>query len=192
METLSGPAEHEEVIKKSRFVCRAAPVETPEEAMAFVEAVRDPAASHNAWAYKIGDRYRFSDDGEPGGTAGRPILAAIEGQGLDRVVAVVTRYFGGVKLGAGGLARAYGGVAAECLRRAGRRPLVAYARLRVALPFEAIEALYRLLPAFGGEKLDEDYGERAAFVVRVPEDRADAFVRALKDATRGRARVEVA
>ena len=192
METLAAEATYEEVIRKSRFVCRAAPVESPEAAMAFLEAVRDPQASHNCWAYRVGDRYRFSDDGEPGGTAGRPILSAIEGQGLDGVMVVVTRYFGGIKLGAGGLARAYGGVAAECLRRAPRRPLIRYRRVRLWLPFEAIEAFYRLLPAYGGEKLEEAYGEGALFWVRLPEDRLEAFAEALKDATRGVARVEVA
>ncbi len=192
METLSGPAEYEAVIKKSRFVCRAGPADSPEEAMAFLEAVRDPQATHNCWAYRIGDAYRFSDDGEPGGTAGRPILAAIEAQGLDRVVVVVTRYFGGIKLGTGGLARAYGGVAAQCLRGAPRRPLVRFRRVRVRVPFAAIEAFYRLLPAHGGEKLAEAYGEEAVFTVRIPEDRFAAFARALADATRGAARVEVA
>lgn len=192
METLSGPAEYEAVIKKSRFVCRAAPASSPDEAMAFLAAVRDPQATHNCWAYRIGDAYRFSDDGEPGGTAGRPILAAIEGQGLDRVVVVVTRYFGGIKLGAGGLVRAYGGVAAECLRRAPRRPFVRYRRVRVRVPFSAIEAFYRLLPAYGGEKMTEAYGEEALFTVRIPEEGLHAFARALADATRGAARVEVA
>ena len=86
--------------------------------------IGDPQATHNCWAYRIGQQYRFSDDGEPGGTAGRPILQAIEGQGFDQVVVVVTRWYGGIKLGAGGLARAYGGCAAECLRLADRVPIV--------------------------------------------------------------------
>ena len=80
--------------------------------------IADPTATHNCWAYRIGSEYRFSDDGEPAGTAGRPILAAIDGQGCDQVVVVVTRWYGGIKLGAGGLVRAYGGCAAECLRAA--------------------------------------------------------------------------
>ena len=77
---------------------------------------RYPDATHHCWAYRIGPAYRFGDDGEPGGTAGAPILRAIEGQGVDRVMVVVVRFYGGVKLGTGGLARAYGGTAAECLR----------------------------------------------------------------------------
>ena len=112
--TLAGPCQHLEEIKKSRFLAQAAPVDTPEQALAFVRQVGDPAATHNCWAYRIGQDYRFNDDGEPGGTAGRPILQAIEGQGIDRAVVVVTRWYGGIKLGAGGLVRAYGGTAAEC------------------------------------------------------------------------------
>ncbi len=103
---LAGRCRHEQEIKKSRFLAQAAPVDTPEQALAFVQAMSDPAATHNCWAYRIGQAYRFNDDGEPGGTAGRPILQAIEGQGIDCAVVVVTRWYGGIKLGAGGLARA--------------------------------------------------------------------------------------
>jgi hypothetical protein len=87
--TLAGPTSHVLEVKHSRFLVHAAPVTTPEAALAFVAEVGDPAATHNCWAYRIGSEYRFNDDGEPAGTAGRPILAAIDGQGLDQVVAVV-------------------------------------------------------------------------------------------------------
>src|SRR6202012_2980677 len=121
LHTLVTIARHSEDIRKSRFLAQAAPVETPQQALAYVQAVSDAGATHNCWAYRIGQEYRFNDDGEPGGTAGRPILQAIEGQGIDRVVVVVTRWYGGIKLGAGGLARAYGGTAAEGMRLAERR-----------------------------------------------------------------------
>src|SRR3546814_8544560 len=117
---LSATCELLEVISKSRFLAKAAPVQSPEEAQAFVQAVSDPTATHSCWAWKIGNQYRFSDDGEPGGTAGRPMLTAIEGQDFDRVAVVVIRWFGGIKLGTGGLARAYGGTTATCLQ-AGER-----------------------------------------------------------------------
>ena len=104
--TLAGPATFELEAKRSRFLARAAPVESPEAALAFLHEVADPQATHNCWAYRIGADYRSSDDGEPGGSAGRPILAAIEGQGVDQVMVVVTRWYGGIKLGAGGLVRA--------------------------------------------------------------------------------------
>src|SRR5690606_40120786 len=123
----------------------AAPVASPEAALAFVAEVADPGATHNCWAYRIGGLYRSSDDGEPAGTAGRPILAAIDGQGLDEVVVVVTRWYGGIKLGAGGLVRAYGGCAAECLRTAPRRTLIEYVHLRLAYPFEHTGAVHAAL-----------------------------------------------
>jgi uncharacterized YigZ family protein len=139
--TLTDICQHVQDIKKSRFLAQAAPVNTPDEAVAFVRQAGDPAATHNCWAYRIGQDYRFNDDGEPGGTAGRPILQAIEGQAIDRAVVVVTRWYGGIKLGAGGLARAYGGNAAECLRLAPRRPIVAMARLALHCEFGELSLL---------------------------------------------------
>jgi uncharacterized YigZ family protein len=122
--TLTGLSTHQEEIRKSRFVAMADAASTPEAALRFVEAYGVPEATHNCWAYRIGQAYRFNDDGEPGGTAGRPILQAIEGQQCDRVVVLVVRWFGGIKLGAGGLVRAYGGAAAQCLRLASKTPIV--------------------------------------------------------------------
>ena len=113
---LAVPASLRQEIRKSIFVANAANVGSPDAALAFVAAVTDRTATHNCWAYRIGQQYRFNDDGEPGGTAGRPILQAIDAQQMDDTVVVVTRWYGGIKLGAGGLARAYGGCAAECLR----------------------------------------------------------------------------
>ncbi|MFC6616804.1 IMPACT family protein [Deinococcus radiophilus] len=92
----------------------------PRRGLAYLAELRAkyPDATHHCWAYRIGELYRFNDDGEPGGTAGAPILRAIEGQGVQHVMVIVVRYYGGVKLGTGGLVRAYGGAAAECLRTA--------------------------------------------------------------------------
>jgi putative IMPACT (imprinted ancient) family translation regulator len=94
-QTLVAAFQHSVDIKKSRFLAQATPVETSQQALAYVQRVSDPSATHNCWAYRIGQDYRFNDDGEPGGTAGRPILQAIEGQGVDRAVVVVTRWYGG-------------------------------------------------------------------------------------------------
>src|SRR5262249_55886255 len=105
-------------IRKSKFAANAANVASPAAAAEFVERVSDRSATHNCWAWRIGQAYRFNDDGEPAGTAGKPILQAIDGQGLDGAIVIVTRWLGGIKLGAGGLVRAYGGCAAECLRLA--------------------------------------------------------------------------
>lgn len=139
--TLAMPCEYQETIRKSRFLTKAAPVSRPEEAHAFIQSVSDPGASHNCWAWKIGNQYRFSDDGEPGGTAGRPMLTAIEGQDCDQVVVVVIRWFGGIQLGTGGLARAYGGSVAKCLQASERVELVARVRGRCHCRFAELALL---------------------------------------------------
>lgn len=104
-DTLAAPLVHETEVKKSRFIAHAAHAASPSAALAFVAERRDAQARHNCWAYRCGSEFRSSDDGEPSGTAGRPILSAIEGAGLDHVVVLVVRWFGGIKLGAGGLTR---------------------------------------------------------------------------------------
>ena len=141
LDTLAAPATHALEIKHSRFVAHAAPIENEDGAMRVLRDVHVPDATHNCWAWRVGDQYRSSDDGEPAGTAGRPILAAIDGQGFDRIAVVVVRWYGGIKLGAGGLVRAYGGCAAECLRTAARQPLVDLARVVLRAPFDALGTL---------------------------------------------------
>lgn len=191
--TLAGPCALEAEIKKSRFIARAARAESREEAMAYVASASEPRANHNCWAYKIGQDYRFNDDGEPGGTAGQPILRAIEGQGLDHVVAVVTRYFGGIKLGAGGLVRAYGGTAAECLRVAAHLEVRPRVTLTLTAPFTLTGAVYPVLDAHGAQRLEETYSD-TGLVLRLSLDSGalEAFRTALRDASRGKATLEVA
>ncbi len=190
-DTLAAPMTLEMEVKHSRFITHAAPAATPEVALAFVQSVGDAAATHNCWAYRAGGEYRSSDDGEPAGTAGRPILAAIDGQGYDQVAVVVTRWFGGVKLGAGGLVRAYGGAAAECLRRAERRPLIAMREILLSSPFDELGNVHAALAAHAAEKLSEDFDENGARLsLRLPADRVDALKIHLRDATRDRVRFE--
>ncbi|WP_462116447.1 IMPACT family protein, partial [Lysobacter xanthus] len=149
-----------------------------------------PAATHNCWAYRIGQDYRSSDDGEPSGTAGRPILAAIDGQGLDAVVVVVTRWYGGIKLGAGGLVRAYGGCAAECLRLAAKVERIETTTLRLRYGFADTGAVHAVLAAAGVERLDERYdGDGVDLGLRLPVDRLPALKAQLRDATRDRVRL---
>lgn len=186
-DTLAAPATHAIEIKHSRFIVNAAPVESPQAALVFIDSVADKEATHNCWAYRIGAEYRSSDDGEPSGTAGRPILAAIEGQGYDRVVAVVTRWYGGTKLGAGGLVRAYGGAAAECLRRGERRPLVLLKVLVLRCSFDDLGSVHAALAGHSADKLEERFDESGATLqVRLPADRANALKTHLRDATRNR------
>ena len=191
LDTLAAPASHEIEVKHSRFLARATAVTGAEEAMAWLQSVGVPDATHNCWAWRIGDDYRSSDDGEPAGTAGRPILAAIDGQGFDQVVVVVTRWYGGVKLGAGGLVRAYGGAAAECLRQAPRSPLVEYAEVALHAPFEDLGAVHATLDAFEAEKIGEAFDTAGArFSLRLPAARVEALRTHLRDASRDRIRFE--
>ncbi|GAB2513877.1 IMPACT family protein [Lysobacter humi (ex Lee et al. 2017)] len=190
MLTLAGPARAELEVKHSRFVAQAIPVATPEEALAGLAAIADPAATHNCWAFRTGQAYRSNDDGEPSGTAGRPILAAIDGQGLDGVLVVVTRWYGGVKLGAGGLIRAYGGAAAQCLRGAELRAVVASRTLRLRYGFEDTGAVHLAMAAMEAERLTETFnGDGVLLELRLRADRVDALKAQLRDATRDRIRL---
>ena len=184
---LTGPCRYQEEIRKSRFLALAAPVESSAQALAFLREAGDPTATHNCWAYRIGQNYRFNDDGEVGGTAGRPILQAIEGQEMDRVAVVVTRWYGGIKLGAGGLVRAYGGTAAECLRRADRVPIVAMARLGVHCDFAELALLKARLKELQAEIEQEVFGaDGVELQLRLPDSLvAEARLR-ISDISRGR------
>lgn len=188
-DTLAARASQLLEVKHSRFLAQASPVDSADDALAFLREIGDPAATHNCWAYRIGQEYRSSDDGEPAGTAGRPILAAIDGQGFDRVMVVVTRWYGGIKLGAGGLVRAYGGAAAECLRLAPREPLVAWATVELTCPFDDLGHVHAALAVHSATKQDEDFDEHGARLrVQLPADRVDALKSQLRDATRNRVR----
>jgi uncharacterized YigZ family protein len=186
--TLTQPCRHQEDIKKSRFLALAAPVESPGQALAFVQDASDPAATHNCWAYRIGQDYRFNDDGEPGGTAGRPILQAIEGQDMDRVAVLVTRWYGGIKLGAGGLVRAYGGTAAECLRRAERVPIIPMATLALSCSFADLALLKARLHELDASIAGETFTSQGADLqLTLPLTRADEAASRIADLTRGEA-----
>lgn len=190
LDTLPAAVEHSLEIKHSRFRAHAAPIGSTADALAFLQQVAIPDATHNCWAYRHGNDYRSSDDGEPAGTAGRPILAAIDGQGFDRIMVVVIRWYGGIKLGAGGLVRAYGGTAAECLRTAPRLPLVALQQVQVRAGFDDLGALHAALAAHGAVKLDESFdADGALIVIELPASECDALKSRLRDATRNRIRL---
>ncbi len=178
-------------VKKSRFVAVAGPVADEAAARAFIDMHAERGANHNCWAWRLGRNYRFSDDGEPGGTAGKPILQAVDGQSLDRVAVVVTRWFGGVLLGSGGLIRAYGGTAASCLHEAGRKPLVETVPAIVGCAFGDLSLVQSRLEAMPDTKLHaprfNENGAELAF--EVPRAAAFDVERLLADLTAGRALV---
>jgi putative IMPACT (imprinted ancient) family translation regulator len=189
-DTLAATTAHPLEVKHSRFLAQAASAKSPDAALAFLTLVADPDATHNCWAYRIGGDYRSSDDGEPAGTAGRPILVAIDGQGFDQVMVVVTRWYGGIKLGAGGLGRAYGGAAAECLRNGPRQPLVATAMLELHAGFDDIGTVHAALTLHGAEKRSETFlADGVRLQLSLPADRLDALKARLRDATRDRVRI---
>ncbi|NYT36602.1 DUF1949 domain-containing protein [Allopusillimonas soli] len=187
--TLAGLATHHEEIRKSRFVALADAVQAPDAALAFIDKHRVADASHHCWAYRIGQQYRFSDDGEPSGTAGRPILQAIDGQQCDCVVVLVRRWFGGIKLGAGGLTRAYGNTAAQCLRLAEKVLIVDEIFVTGECGFGDMARVRARLTAQGVRFVEEVFGsDGVSWRMAMPRGHADALSRMFADMTRGQGR----
>jgi uncharacterized YigZ family protein len=188
MKTLSAPCRYEETIRKSRFLAHATRVKTQADTLAFYESVADPQATHNCWAWRIDHICRSNDDGEPPGSAGRPILAMIEGRGLERVMIVVTRYFGGIKLGIGGLVRAYGGCAAKCLDRADVIEWLPRTECSLHFEFALSSAVHSLMENFGATILTEDFDPKGVrMAVTVESTRFEALKSSLADISRGQA-----
>jgi uncharacterized YigZ family protein len=189
---LAAPAHFVQEIRKSKFAANAANVDSPAAAARFIEQASDASASHNCWAWRVGNQYRFNDDGEPAGTAGKPILQAIDGHKLDGVAVVVTRWFGGIKLGAGGLVRAYGGSAAECLRCAAKIERIEMTRVEFDLDLGNLGVLARLRSRLREVEAiveAETFAERAHLILCVPVKRLEELRSLLADATRGQAQL---
>ncbi|QNK70294.1 IMPACT family protein [Variovorax sp. PAMC26660] len=186
--TLAQPVHSELVIKKSRFIGCVQPVPDRAAALAVVASLRaeHPAAAHVCWALMAGGQSAANDDGEPGGTAGRPMLEVLRHQEIEGALATVVRYFGGVKLGAGGLVRTYTDAIAQALLGATLVPLVRQRSLRCAVPY-ALEGLLRRELAAAGAVLDEvQHGDDVHFAFTLPAPDADAFIARLDDAAQGR------
>ena len=190
MLTLDENATFEETIRKSRFVAYAARVSSQAESLEFYESVIAPQATHNCWAWRINFQVRSSDDGEPGGTAGRPMLNVIERRNLENVMVVVTRYFGGIKLGVGGLVRAYSGTTAKCLDRAGIKELFPMAEYNIKAGFEWASSVHGLLDQFSAKKLEENYDKDGLLLkIRCRESDFGKLATALRDASRGQVKI---
>lgn len=178
-----------ERIRGSRFVADIAPAADEAVVLAFVEQVRRraPDASHHCWAFRLAEgRERSDDDGEPGGTAGAPILRHLQGAELVDVVVVVTRWFGGTKLGRGGLARAYGAATAAVIDQAPVVVRPAMAWLDVVHDYDLSGPVDSVLAGHGAEMVDADYGTRVVLRVAVPRRAAGTFTAAMSEATAGR------
>jgi uncharacterized YigZ family protein len=184
---LTGRWQHEAEISRSRFRAHALPLAAVDDWQQALASVSESGASHCCWAWRFGSEYRSSDAGEPAGTAGRPILNAIDSQGIDHALVAVLRWFGGIKLGVGGLVRAYGGTAAECVRRAPRQPLVERVLGDLHCGFEHADAVYRMLAAQRAS-IDGSHFASDGLRLRIalPRRSVEALRTELANATRGR------
>ena len=174
----SGAGEAELTEKRSRFLGHVRPVETEDEARAFIAEMKKKYydARHNCWCYLIrGGPERYSDDGEPQGTAGIPMLEVFRREGVTNAVCVVTRYFGGVLLGTGGLLRAYTQSAKDALDAAGISVVRRWLEARVPCPYAMLERLKLETAGFGGAVSDVEYGAQVTLSVLLPEERAEEF-----------------
>lgn len=186
--TLAGPVHSESLIKRSRFIGCVEPVADRAAAQRRVAALRaeHPAATHVCWALMAGGHSAANDDGEPGGTAGRPMLEVLRHQDLEGVLAAVVRYYGGTPLGAGGLVRAYTDSVAQALLQAHKVPVVRWRVLRCVLPYALEGWLRRELDAHGARLIDAQHGDGVRVSLHVPESGAEALAARLNDAGQGR------
>ncbi|UCE67390.1 MAG: YigZ family protein [Candidatus Zixiibacteriota bacterium] len=182
---------HEEKVKDSRFIATAIPVNDEKEANTFIAEIKKEFhdASHNCSAWRIGrgnkSIYRYNDDGEPSGTGGRPILKAIEIRELSDICIVVTRYFGGTKLGTGGLSRAYGQLATELLKKCEIEKKYVTNTLEFSVGFDFVGVVHNIIDKFKVDLKDSQYGDDVLFIVEVRSTAYTAFMEKLTEATNG-------
>ncbi len=186
-----------QVIERSRFTCKVAHAPDAAAAHAFIRSVQSewPDATHHCNAWVAGPpgsttHIGMSDDGEPHGTAGRPMLNVLLHSGIGEIVAVVTRWYGGVKLGTGGLARAYSSSVELALATLPTIERIDWVQLAMTVGYQHISAIQRLLPEYGAVIDGEEYGEGVRYRIRVPDSRHDPLITAIADATRGEAMME--
>ncbi len=189
--TVFAPCEREKIIEKSRFITYAAHVETEDEARAFVAEIRKQhtLATHVCYAFiadKVGNLQRFSDDGEPQGTAGVPMLEVLKNKKLFETAVAVVRYFGGVKLGAGGLVRAYSSSTAECLDIADIRTLEVCVEYEIYVDYTGIDGVQKYLSTHACNLISTNYGENVCFNVAVKKIEEETFISGLVDYMQGK------
>ena len=190
----AGYGEAEYIDKKSRFIGQVQHAESVSEAMAFVESVRrkHADATHNVWAYVLADgQMRWSDDGEPGGTSGQPTLNVFRSANVCDVVCVVTRYFGGILLGSGGLVRAYSKAASMALEAAGRARMAEWQSVAVECSYAHYERLRRLLEGEGAQDMSGDFAEFVTVTCLLPAGVPEQIGGRITDMTAGGARMSV-
>jgi len=188
MFTLIRTETFEQDIKKSRFIATAGPAANEDAARRFIADHSVSAANHNCWAWRVGQSYRFNDDGEPSGTAGKPILQAIDGNELDHIAVVVTRWFGGILLGSGGLVRAYGGTAGSCLRNAEKAAIIPAHQLTLSCGFSDLALVKARLLSVDHLVIESETftGSGADLNLSIPSSEAQRVAQMIQDITSGR------
>ncbi|WP_096735531.1 IMPACT family protein [Acinetobacter guillouiae] len=189
--TLVSETIFEEDIKKSRFQAIAAPVENEQQVKMFLEKHLDLTTTHQCWAWKIGHNVRFNDDGEPSGTAGRPILATIEGNDLTNAIVLVNRWYGGIKLGTGGLVRAYGGCAGQCLLLAEKIELIEKKKIYFQCQFSEWSIFQYELNTQGIEYTEQYTADGVEVEALLQIDQIDPLKLKIQDVTRGREQLKL-
>lgn len=194
--TVDGVTENTVEIKRSKFIATLSHVESGEDAEAFVRAVRKryPDATHNCYAYiadELGNETRFSDDGEPGGTAGQPMLEVLRKKGIVKAAVVVTRYFGGIKLGAGGLVAAYTDSVTEALEVAGICRMTECAEVTVECDYSDHSAIESALTRAGALRGEAVYGENVRSVWYAETDKSGELIELVSAKTLGKVRAEI-
>ena len=189
--TIASSVSFEEDIKKSRFQAIVVPVENEQAVKDFLEHSKDLSTTHQCWAWKIGHNVRFNDDGEPSGTAGRPILATIEGNDLTNVLVLVNRWYGGIKLGTGGLARAYGGAAGQCLLLAEKIELIEKKKINFKCQFNEWAIFQYELNLHQIEYSEEYTAEGVTVMALLQVHQIQPLALKLQDVTRGREQLKI-
>jgi len=182
----------EETIKRSKFIATIAHASTEEDAKTFISIIKNefPDATHNCWAYVAGPpgdtaRVGISDDGEPHGTAGKPMLSVLLHSDIGEIVAIVSRYFGGTKLGTGGLVRAYSGSVKTALVGLSVKEKREDISLTVILDYAKITGVRQMIESFNSKIIEEKYEADVSFTIELPKNSEDSFIRAVKDLTGG-------
>ena len=192
--TVRAPAQDSIVIEKSEFIAKIAPVASAEEAAEFIDSVRAEhrRARHNCYAYTLRDGFetRFSDDGEPQGTAGPPILDVIQKNGLVDVCVIVTRYFGGILLGKGGLTRAYSSAASKAVAAAQIRLMCEARDLCLTLDYTLYDRVLRLLPEFEIKTLSQDFADKVRLTLLCRNELCGSFAEKLTDISNGKIEIK--
>ncbi len=185
-------------VERSRFITTVQPVKATAEAQTFIASIKSefPDANHNCWAYLVGppgstDQVGLSDDGEPHGAAGKPMLIALQYSGLGDTAVVVSRYFGGIKLGKGGMVKAYTAAVKTALEQLSRAERVAWVQFIATFDYALVKPFERRLVEFEAEVLDMDYGEKVGCRLRLPEERHEDFCKMFDDLSAGQGQLKL-